>query len=250
MTALTLIVLVVLAAYLIGAIPFGFLVARLRGVDILREGSGNIGATNVGRVLGRRFGILVFLFDFLKGAFPTFVAGALAIEHREELGPWLGHDGLPVLAGLAAFLGHLFPVYLRFRGGKGVATGAGAALALMPVPMAIVVGIFVVLVFGVRIVSVGSIAATIMYPVMAVVWRQPLAYIVGACVMAAVVLFAHRKNMVRLWRSQEHRFTAPWSRKKGETPAAPDAATAARETAPAPAATNHTSAPDTSPGSF
>ena len=123
---------VVLAAYLIGAIPFGYLVARLRGVDILRQGSGNIGATNVGRVLGKRFGILVFVLDFLKGAVPTFIAGVLARRHGEELSEWLSHDGLRVLAGLAAFLGHLFPLYLNFKGGKGVATGAGVVVVLVP----------------------------------------------------------------------------------------------------------------------
>src|SRR5947209_1029630 len=119
MTQQLLVLSVVLAAYLIGAIPFGFLVARARGVDILSQGSGNIGATNVGRVLGRRFGILVFLLDFLKGAVPTFAAGILALRHAEELPPWLARDGLAVLAGLAAFVGHMFPVYLNFNGGKG-----------------------------------------------------------------------------------------------------------------------------------
>src|SRR5437867_8872481 len=120
-TALT--VLTVLGAYLVGGIPFGYAVARWRGVDILRQGSGNIGATNVGRVLGRRFGILVFLLDFAKGALP--VAAAMRVGAESGVADVLGDDGLPVLAGLAAFLGHLFPVYLHFRGGKGVATEAG-----------------------------------------------------------------------------------------------------------------------------
>src|SRR5262245_56793741 len=111
--------LTAVASYLIGAVPFGYLVARWRGVDILREGSGNIGATNVGRVLGRRFGLLVFLLDFLKGAGPTLAGVLLTRATRPDLPP----DTLPVTAGVAAFLGHLFPVFLRFRGGKGVATG-------------------------------------------------------------------------------------------------------------------------------
>src|SRR5215472_13647210 len=112
--------LTLLAAYFIGAIPFGYLVARVRGVDILRQGSGNIGATNVGRVLGRRMGILVFCLDFAKGALPVVAALRFAAAVGEP--PQI----LGVAAGMAAFLGHLFPVYLRFRGGKGVATGAGA----------------------------------------------------------------------------------------------------------------------------
>src|SRR5436305_1462149 len=130
MTAAT-IACTILGAYLFGAIPFGYLVAKSRGVDILREGSGNIGATNVGRVLGKRFGILVFLFDFAKGALPALSGRWLNTPEVMEL---LGGDGLPVLAGLAAFVGHMFPVYLRFRGGKGVATGAGVVSVLVPGP--------------------------------------------------------------------------------------------------------------------
>src|SRR5690242_13444664 len=114
--------LTLLLSYLVGAIPFGYLVARGRGVDILKQGSGNIGATTVGRVLGRPFGILVFLLDFAKGAVPAFLARIWASAHELEL----PSDSLPVAAAVAAFLGHLYPVYLRFRGGKGVATAAGA----------------------------------------------------------------------------------------------------------------------------
>src|SRR5712692_1561629 len=113
MTSLALLGLVALSSYLLGAIPFGYLIARWRGVDILHQGSGNIGATNVGRVLGRRFGILVFFLDFAKGALPpglaTCLSGTLAWD--------LPKDTLEVTAGLAAFLGHLFPIYLRFHGG-------------------------------------------------------------------------------------------------------------------------------------
>src|SRR6516165_5987590 len=112
MTGLPLVALTVLGSYLIGAIPFGYLIARWRGVDILSHGSGNIGATNVGRILGRKFGILVFLLDFAKGAVPALIAGAFASAD-------LPAEWLMVTAGISAFLGHLFPVYLRFRGGKG-----------------------------------------------------------------------------------------------------------------------------------
>ena len=110
-----------LAGYLVGAVPFGYLVARARGVDIFKHGSGNIGATNVGRVLGRPFGVLVFVLDFAKGALPVVAARALAPHYVVNL----RSEELGVVAGLAAVLGHLFPVYLRFHGGKGVATAAG-----------------------------------------------------------------------------------------------------------------------------
>src|SRR5581483_410064 len=130
-TSLALAALVLIGSYLIGSVPFGYLVARWRGVDIFREGSGNIGATNVGRVLGKRFGILVFVFDFAKGALPALAGRWLTTPDVMEL---VGRDGLAVLAGLAAFVGHMFPVYLRFRGGKGVATGAGVVTVLVPLP--------------------------------------------------------------------------------------------------------------------
>src|SRR5947209_7857227 len=130
MTTLSFLGCVALGSYLVGAIPFGYLIGRARGVDIFEHGSGNIGATNVGRVLGRRFGILVFLLDFAKGALPVLMAARLCGLTELEVPA----QSLEVTAGLAAFLGHLFPVYLRFRGGKGVATGAGVVAMLLPVP--------------------------------------------------------------------------------------------------------------------
>src|SRR5438270_8440620 len=149
----------VLFSYLIGAVPFGYAVARWRGVDIFRQGSGNIGATNVGRVLGRRFGILVFVLDFAKGAVPAATALALASSPWVGLPPWLSANDLGVTAGLAAFLGHLFPVYLRFRGGKGVATGAGVVAVLLPVPAVGALLTWVAVLCLTRYVSLASLAA-------------------------------------------------------------------------------------------
>src|SRR5262245_57516327 len=129
MTANALALLAVLAAYLIGAIPFAYLVARgIKGIDIRTVGSGNVGATNVGRVMGFRYFLLVFGLDVLKGLLPTlgFPSGVAALAGREV--PSLG-----VLVALATILGHNFPIYLRFRGGKGVATSLGAMAALDPV---------------------------------------------------------------------------------------------------------------------
>src|SRR5208283_4575680 len=103
-----------LISYLVGAIPFGYLVARWRGVDILRQGSGNIGATNIGRVLGRRYGILVFLLDFAKGALPVVAAKRLGLFLGNNDPQSLEVEILGVTVGLAALLGHLFPIYLRF----------------------------------------------------------------------------------------------------------------------------------------
>src|SRR5438105_6116143 len=148
-------------AYLVGAIPFGYVVARWRGVDILRAGSGNIGATNVGRVLGRRYGVLVFILDFAKGALPTAAALCLREWANPTARAELPLAGLPVFAGLAAFVGHVFPVYLRFRGGKGIATGAGVVALLLPLPALGAVGTWLVVLAASRFVSVASLAAAV-----------------------------------------------------------------------------------------
>jgi len=210
----------IVLGYLVGSLsPSVFLGRAVKGIDVRRVGSGNAGTTNAFRALGVRLGIAVLLLDLLKGVIPVVVARLVL------------HDGRPVVIVLVAFaciLGHNYSVFLRGKGGKGVATGAGAAIALMPIPMAIVVVVFVVLLLTVRIVSVASVTATIMYPVMAAVFQRPLAYIVGACVMSAVVLFAHRGNLKRLWKRKEPRVKFPWNKHRDETgvaEAAPPAAT-------------------------
>ena len=162
MTGLLLVALTVLISYLVGAIPFGYLIARWRGVDILKVGSGNIGATNVGRVLGRRFGILVFILDFAKGAVP--VGAAIIVRSSLKVTQGSGDFGspigaLPVLAGLSAFVGHLFPVFLRFHGGKGVATGAGVVAVLLPGPAFAALITWVAIVGLTRYVSLASLSA-------------------------------------------------------------------------------------------
>lgn len=147
---------ILLASYLVGAIPFGYLIARVKGVDLFKVGSGNIGATNVGRVLGRKFGILVFVLDFLKGALPVLACSMLPESTQTALGP---ASTLRVLAGLFAFLGHLYPVYLGFRGGKGVATGAGTVAILTPFPAAVAILVWLAVVGSSLMVSLGSVAA-------------------------------------------------------------------------------------------
>jgi acyl-phosphate glycerol 3-phosphate acyltransferase len=156
MTLATTLFLCALVAYLIGAIPFGYLVGRWRGVNIFEHGSGNLGATNVGRVLGRPFGFLVFGLDFAKGALPTFAAMKLA--GSDDVSPELAG----IIAGLSAFLGHLFPIYLRFKGGKGVATGAGVVAVLVPGAAVGAVLTWILVVSITRYVSVASMVAGLM----------------------------------------------------------------------------------------
>jgi acyl-phosphate glycerol 3-phosphate acyltransferase len=204
MTVAPFLALVAVAAYLVGAVPFGYLVARAKGVDILRQGSGNIGATNVGRILGRPFGILVFLLDFAKGALPVYVAGALAPADVPPEWP-------QVTAGIAAFLGHLFPVYLRFRGGKGVATGAGVVAVLAPGPTAGALLVWVTVVAATRYVSLASLTAAAALCALRVAftpepWAGPRGVVTGFCLLAAILVAArHRANIGRLLRGNENR---------------------------------------------
>jgi acyl phosphate:glycerol-3-phosphate acyltransferase len=195
-----------LASYLVGAVPFGYLVARWRGVDILRQGSGNIGATNVGRVLGRRFGALVFLLDFAKGALPV-LAGRLWPAGGLDLPA----DALTAAAGVSAFLGHLFPVYLGFRGGKGVATGAGVVTLLVPGPTLAALLAWVVVALCSRYVSLASLTAAAVLCLFRFIltpepWAPAHRVVTLFClVAAALIAVRHRANVGRLLAGHENR---------------------------------------------
>jgi acyl-phosphate glycerol 3-phosphate acyltransferase len=200
--------LTLLVAYLIGAIPFGYLIARARGVDIFHAGSGNIGATNVGRILGRRFGLLVFALDFAKGAVPVAASGLLPSQSHEALGP---PNALRVGIALCTFLGHLFPVYLGFRGGKGVATGAGTVLVLVPGPAVLAVLAWAAVVGATRTISLGSVIAAAVLCVARLVsvpdpFGQESVVLTGFCLAGSVlVVLKHRANLARLARGTENR---------------------------------------------
>ena len=206
----------IVLGYLVGSLsPSVYLGRAIKGVDVRTTGSGNAGTTNAFRALGVKLGIAVLLLDLLKGVIPVLVARLVL---RDE------YPLVIVLVAFVSIIGHNYSLFLRGKGGKGVATGAGAAIALMPIPMAIVFVAFVLVLLTVRIVSVASLVATVLYPVMAVVFRQPLAYIVGACVMAAVVLWAHRKNLRRLWKREEPRVRFPWNKRKDDVTTGPSPA--------------------------
>jgi glycerol-3-phosphate acyltransferase PlsY len=186
-----------LAAYLLGAIPFGLLVAKSKGVDIRKQGSGNIGATNVLRVIGKGWGIFTLVLDALKGFIPAFVFPILG-KFDSEWG---------VLFGLAAILGHTFPVYLNFKGGKGVATSAGMLLGVAPVAVGIGFVCWIVTMVLSRYVSLASIVAAI--AVAAAVWiRGDKALVVNVALsfLAVMVVWLHRANIKRLLNGTENRF--------------------------------------------
>lgn len=198
----------VLAAYLLGAVPFGLLIGLARGVDIRTQGSRNIGATNAGRVLGRRWGFLCLALDILKGLVPTLCATLLL-----RGGDWR-HQAATLLVALAAVLGHVFPVYLRFRGGKGVATTVGVALGIWPhytAAMAAALAAYAVARVLTRTVSVGSLALAVVFPAAVYAYGRlagldlagywPLQAV--AVLLGLLIIARHRDNIRRLLRRAE-----------------------------------------------
>ena len=208
----------VILGYLFGSIsPSVFLGKLFKGVDVRRHGSGNAGTTNAFRVLGPRLGAAVLVGDVLKGTLPVLFAS------------YVSAPLVTVFVALATVAGHNYSVFLRGKGGKGVATGAGAATGMMPFPMAILWTAYAVILLSTSTVSITSIVCTILLPVIAIVFHQPLPYVVATFVMSAVVLWGHRGNFRRLWRREERRVQFPWNRKPvivqcppSATPSPPD----------------------------
>ena len=186
--------LAVAFAYLIGSVPFAFLLARRRGVDLRHIGSGNLGAANVLRTLGASPAVLVMLLDGLKGSVAVLAAQAMT-----------SGAVAPVVAGVASMLGHIFPVWLKFRGGKGVATAAGAFGVLAPEAVAIAAGVFVLTIWITRFISAGSLVAAVVLVISAAVTGSSRAVVVGATGVAAIIVYRHRTNLVRLAAGTERR---------------------------------------------
>ncbi|NQT94288.1 MAG: glycerol-3-phosphate 1-O-acyltransferase PlsY [Lentisphaerae bacterium] len=195
------------AAYLVGAVPFGYLVAKSRGIDIRKAGSGNIGATNVFRALGKGPGILTLVLDALKGFIPVFLFPILAAAWATVPTP----QALRLLCACAAVAGHNWPVTLGFRGGKGVATSAGALLAVSPVAVGISLGVWILVVLLTRIVSVSSIAAALSLSVCGWVFHAKGGMLIPVAfsLLAVVGIWRHRANIGRLVRGEENRFDFP-----------------------------------------
>jgi glycerol-3-phosphate acyltransferase PlsY len=190
-------ILFIIAAYLLGSVPTGLLLGKALGVDIRNSGSGNIGATNVYRTLGRKVGVITLLGDCLKGLIPVLAAR------------WLGFPDIWVAAaGLAAFLGHVYTVFLCFKGGKGVATALGVFLGTSPLAVLIAFGVFAVVLWKWRYVSLASIIAAGAMPlIVAVIDRRPL-IIVMTLLIAALVIWKHGGNIARLRTGTESKFKA------------------------------------------
>ena len=188
----------VVAAYLVGSIPIGVILSKLRGKDPRKVGSGNIGATNVMRTAGKAVGIITLLGDMAKGFFPTLLAL---------------HAGLPVVlvvaVGFAAFVGHIFPVFLAFRGGKGVATALGVYLALNPLAIFLSFIIFVLVLLKWRYVSAGSLAGTAAMPLLLYVLKAEPIYVYVSLVIGVFIFLKHSGNIKRLTAGTEHKLGSP-----------------------------------------
>jgi glycerol-3-phosphate acyltransferase PlsY len=190
--------LAVAVGYLAGSLPFGYWAGRLRGVDIRASGSGNTGATNAFRVLGIKVGITVMALDLGKGALAVVAARLIA-----------GGDVVPVLAAAAAVAGHMYPLFLGFRGGKGAATGAGSMIALVPLIGVIAFCLWVVVALTTRYVSIATLVTAVFYPTAAFASGQPWSvrlYTLGA---GAFVVWRHRANVARLRAGTENRINLP-----------------------------------------
>lgn len=197
---------VALVGYLLGSLPTGYLVARARGVDIRAAGSGNIGATNAFRVLGKAAGSLVLGVDALKGALACWVLPLTALALSGDGTLKTGSQSLAVIAGITAILGHNYTCWLRFKGGKGIATSAGVLLVLMPAALGLCLVVWL-LVFAVsRYVSLASIASAVALPVAVWATRGSGLLIGVACALSAMAIYKHRSNIQRLLAGTEHRF--------------------------------------------
>ncbi|MHB8157905.1 MAG: glycerol-3-phosphate 1-O-acyltransferase PlsY [Desulfocucumaceae bacterium] len=193
---MTKLILTIVLGYLIGSISFGIIVGKLlKGIDIRQHGSGNPGVTNVLRVLGKGPAIIVLVGDVCKG-----MLGVL-------IGLYFGDITYGMAGGLAAEVGHIYPLYFGFKGGKGSATGFGVVLMLAPDIVAVAAATFVLSILITRYVSLGSILGALISVVMAFVWQKPLSMQIFIILIAVFVIYQHRSNLVRLYQGKENKFS-------------------------------------------
>lgn len=185
-------VIAVIVSYLIGSIPFGLIIGKLwANLDVREYGSGNIGTSNVLRTVGPSAAIIVFALDVGKGALAVYL-GSLA-----------GGDVIKLLAGVAAIAGHNWPIYLRFKGGKGIATSLGAVISLTPVIALVLLGLWIIIVGVTRYISLASLAAAFLFPIFLIILHAPLTYILAGICISAFAIYRHRSNIQRLLAGTE-----------------------------------------------
>jgi glycerol-3-phosphate acyltransferase PlsY len=199
-------ILPILVGYLIGSIPFGFLAGISRGIDLRKTGSGNIGATNTLRALGAMPAAAVFILDLLKGTFAVYFAKLILPSHPAIL----SNEFFVVISGVAAVIGHIYPIYLGFKGGKGSATGLGVLAGIAP-DLFVVAMIYVAAAVAItRIVSVTSITGVILLAILMFAFHKPIEYSIAAIIVAILVIYKHIPNIKRLFSGTEPRI---WGKK-------------------------------------
>jgi glycerol-3-phosphate acyltransferase PlsY len=221
-----------LIAFLLGSIPFGLIIARMKGIDIRQHGSGNIGATNVFRIVGKKYGITCLFLDLLKGLIPTILAISLirftgmknpmaldVLENHAGIFPMLTAQVFQVITGLCAILGHNYSPWVGFKGGKGIATSAGVLIAMMPAAIVILLVVWLLVFFISKYVSLASVIAALTLPVLTLwgswfhgkiqdgTWNKPL--FIFSIIIAALATWKHRSNFKRIREGTEHRFGKP-----------------------------------------
>lgn len=187
--------LLVIFSYLLGSVPSGLIIGKLSGLDVRKAGSGNIGATNVARLLGKTGGLLTLVGDTAKGFIPVLVVQQMGFS-----------DPVTALVGVAAFLGHLYPIFLKFKGGKGVATSFGVLLGLAPLATIILLVVFAAVAFTTRIVSLSSMVTAVAAPLVLWLFYYSPAYVIVTAFMALMIVFRHYANIQRLLNGTEPRF--------------------------------------------
>lgn len=192
---LGIIIPLVIMAYLIGNIsPSVIISKKFQNQDIRTQGSGNAGATNVMRVMGKKMGIIVFLLDLVKGAIPAL------------LGTYFGGIELGLICGTVTVIGHIFPVFLKFKGGKGVATSLGVGLVVSPIYALIGFGVFFIVVIGTKYVSLGSILGVCTFPLLMFFTNDNISIRIFSTILGLLVIYSHRENIKRLAKGQENKF--------------------------------------------
>jgi glycerol-3-phosphate acyltransferase PlsY len=188
-------ILLILFGYLMGSVPVGFILGSRSGIDVRQAGSGNVGATNVARVVGKRQGILTLIADTAKGFLPVVIAMQLEVSLAAT-----------ILVGVAAFFGHLYPIFLRFKGGKGVATALGVFLAVAPMATLVLVAVFGVAVLTSRIISLSSILTAFAAPIIFWLFAYPPLVVGMAAFIALAITWRHQSNIRRMLNGSEPRF--------------------------------------------
>ncbi len=189
-------IFLMLISYLIGSIPFGYLIAKRKGINIFNFGSGNIGATNISRVLGKKLGLLVLILDALKGAIPTLITYKIFSVKLPQL----------MLIPISAIVGHCFSAFLRLKGGKGVATSLGSMLVIFPIQIGISVAIFIIVLLIWGYVSLASIISSLTFPIIVLISGYNLNVFLFTLFIALFILYRHKENINRLLQRRESKF--------------------------------------------